>query len=212
MKPKYKKPLSPALITALCLSLFTFIGLSESLQAQEAPKDRQAGKDASDGLRVAKRVTGKVVGIMDGDTIAMLTSSNTTIKIRLAEIDAPEKNQAYGNKSKQALSDKLFGKEVTAMIIDTDRYGRSVAQIYLGGAGVKLERWINKEMVAEGWAWQYLKYSRSETLRAAEEKARERKSGLWADKNPVTPWDYRKPTQMKPDDEEKIQPLLKVGW
>jgi endonuclease YncB( thermonuclease family) len=205
LKPT-KSP-SPALIIALCFILFTsIVGLSEPLQTNQT---LQTGKEGSSGLRFAQSVTGKVVGITDGDTITLLVPTNTQIMVRLAEIDAPEKHQAYGNKAKQALSDKIFGKEVTAIIIDVDRYGRSVAQIYFG---VKLERWINKEMVAEGWAWQYPQYSKSKTLYEAEQKAREQKLGLWADKNPIPPWEYRKPTQVKPDDEEKIQPLIKVKW
>jgi len=209
------KPLFLALIISLCLFAFTSIfGQSDSLQALKTP---QTSKEGSNGLRYAQRVTGKVVGITDGDTITLLVSTNITnkenreIKVRLAEIDAPEKHQAYGNKAKQALSDKIFGKEVTAIIFDVDRYGRSVAEIYLG---VKLERWINLEMVAEGWAWQYTQYSHFKEIAQAEQKAREQKVGLWADKNPIPPWEYRKPTQVKPDDgnEEKIQPLFKVDW
>ncbi len=149
---------------------------------------------------------GKVVGITDGDTIRILVPTNQEVIIRLAEIDAPEKHQAYGSKSKQVLSDKIFGKEVTVKIVSIDRYKRTVAQVFIG------DRWINKEMVAEGWAWQYLQYSDSKDLIQAELVAREKNLGLWADKNPIPPWEWRKPTQVKPDDETQLQPLFKVGW
>jgi len=189
----------PALIITLCLVAFTTTAIDGRCESLK-------NKESSSKCVYAKTVTGKVVGITDGDTIKVLTSSNTTIKIRLAEIDAPEKHQAYGNKAKQALSDKIFGKEVTVKVASIDRYQRTVAQIYLE------ERWINLEMVAEGWAWQYLQHSRSETIHKAEVQARGKKLGLWADKDPIPPWEYRKPTQVKPDDEEKIQPMFKVGW
>ena len=154
-------------------------------------------------------VTGKVVGVKDGDTIQILSKTNNEPKvydIRLAEIDAPEKHQAYGNKSKQALSDKIFGKEVSITVISTDRYGRIVAQVHIG------DRWINREMAVEGWAWQYIQYSKSKELAQAEQQARNKKLGLWADKDPIPPWEWRKPTQVKPEAENQIQPLFKVEW
>jgi micrococcal nuclease len=69
---------------------------------------------------------GRVVAIADGDTFTLLTSDKQQIKIRLAEIDAPESGQPYGNKSKQALSGLIFGKDVRVAVQTTDRYGRTV--------------------------------------------------------------------------------------
>lgn len=146
---------------------------------------------------------------LTGLTIQILSKTNNESKvydIRLAEIDAPEKHQAYGNKSKQALSDKIFSKEVSITVVSTDRYGRTVAQVHV------TDRWVNREIVAQGWAWQYVQYSKSKDLYEAEQQARNQKLGLWADKNPVPPWEYSKPTQVKTDDEPQIQPLFKVGW
>jgi len=129
--------------------------------------------------------SGKVIGISDGDTCTVLTAENQQVKIRLAGIDTPESSQAFGTKAKQALSEKVFGRTVEVKEQSKDRYGRTVADIYLGA------RWVNLEMVAEGWAWHYKEYSKDPKLASAERAARLAKSGLWADKEPVPPWDFR---------------------
>ena len=131
-------------------------------------------------------IHGKVVGITDGDTITVLDTYQTQYKIRLAEIDTPEKKQAFGSKCKQILSDKIFGKQVEVGWNTEDRYKRIIGFVSLG------DRNINREMVAEGYAWHYKQYSKSKELDAVEEEARRNKLGLWADKNPIAPWEYRK--------------------
>ncbi len=153
-------------------------------------------------------ITGKVVGVHDGDSITVLTATNQQIKVRLSGIDAPELSQAFGKRAKQALSGKVFGQIVTLEVKNTDRYGRTVADVWLG------ERWINLEMVAEGWAWHYRQYSKSKELEAAERGAREKRLGLWADKDPVPPWEYRRPSQVRQDEPgmDHPQPLFKVEW
>ena len=157
---------------------------------------------------VSQTVTGRVVGVHDGDTITVLTISNQQSRVRLSGIDAPELHQAYGNRSKQALSAKVFGKTVVLSVTGKDRYGRTVAEVWLD------QQWINLEMVREGWAWMYRRYSASRELEAAEQQARERKLGLWADGNPVPPWEYRRPSQVKPEEPgmNSPQPLFKVEW
>jgi micrococcal nuclease len=132
-------------------------------------------------------ITGKVVGVADGDTLTILTADKEQIKIRLEGIDAPEGGQDFGTKAKQALSDKVFGKQVTCNKTGEDRYGRTLANVYVG------ERWINQELVADGAAWHFTKYSADKQLAAAEKQAREAKRGLWALPKQVAPWDYRKP-------------------
>jgi endonuclease YncB( thermonuclease family) len=127
----------------------------------------------------------KVVAIADGDTCTVLTSENTQIKIRLAGIDTPEKSQAFGTRAKQALSDKIFGQMVEVKEQNKDRYGRTVADLYLNA------RWINLELVAEGWAWHYKAYSKDQRLADVERAARLAKLGLWTDTAPVPPWDFR---------------------
>lgn len=127
-----------------------------------------------------------VVGISDGDTITILTADLEQMKVRLAEIDCPEKKQPFGTKAKEALSEKIFGKHVDVEWTKKDRYGRVIGKVYLDG------RYINKEMIEEGWAWHYTEYSHSPEMAEAQVYAKSHKLGLWADKHPVPPWEFRK--------------------
>ena len=131
--------------------------------------------------------TGKVISIADGDTLRILYRDGQ-LKIRLAEIDTPERKQPWGTRAKQALSDKLFGQVVNVVEIDRDRYGRIVGRIYLGG------RDINRELVAEGHAWVYRKYMRDGTLLVDEVAARDAGLGLWSlpEAQRVPPWEWRR--------------------
>jgi endonuclease YncB( thermonuclease family) len=133
----------------------------------------------------AEEFTGKVVGITDGDTIKVLRKGEE-VKIRLEGIDCPESHQAFGNKAKQATSDLAFGKTVTVQAKGKDRYQRTLADIILPDG-----KNLNRELVRTGFAWWYRKYSKDESLGKLEAEAREAKRGLWADKNPVPPWDWR---------------------
>lgn len=132
-----------------------------------------------------RQLTGKIVGITDGDTVTIHTDDNRQIKIRLAGIDAPERSQAFGTRAREALAKKIIEKQVRIDWQGLDKYGRTIGDIYLD------DRWINKEMVEEGWAWHYLKYSDSPDLAVAEQEARSSKAGLWRDSDPVPPWDFR---------------------
>ena len=129
-------------------------------------------------------ITGKVIGVLDGDTIKLLVSRQEE-KIRFSGIDAPEKDQDFGQKAKQALSHKIFGKTIEVHYKEHDRYGRIVGDVYLG------DRWINLEMIREGFAWHYKQYSNDPELAKAEETAREGRFGLWSDENPMPPWEFR---------------------
>jgi len=106
----------------------------------------------------AEPFVGKVVGIADGDTLTVLTASKQQHKIRLAEIDAPEKNQPFGSKSKQSLSDLWFGKEAEAIPRAVDRYKRTVARVRCAGVDANLEQ------VNCGMAWVYRKYAKDDDL------------------------------------------------
>jgi micrococcal nuclease len=131
-------------------------------------------------------IYGKVIGIKDGDTIEVLTSEKRPLIIRLNGIDAPEKKQAYGQKSKENLSNLIFGKRVKVLSVGHDRYGRLLADIFLDGKNV------NYLQVSEGFAWHYKKYSKDKNLKRLENKARNDNLGLWKDQNPIPPWDFRK--------------------
>jgi micrococcal nuclease len=132
----------------------------------------------------AAEFTGKVVSVTDGDTITVL-EGKAQRKIRLLGIDAPEKAQAFGSRAKQALSDLVFGKTVRVVWKAHDRYERILGDVYAGDA------WANRVMVERGMAWAY-KPSTTRELKAVEAEARKAKRGLWRDKNPVPPWDWRK--------------------
>lgn len=134
----------------------------------------------------ADTLPGRVVGIADGDTLTVLVERQQ-IKVRLAEIDAPEKAQAFGNRSKQSLSDLCFNK--TARLDDKgkDRYGRTVARVYCDGADA------NTEQVRRGMAWVYERYApKNSPLYGAQAEARAARRGLWADNEPVPPWEWRR--------------------
>lgn len=135
----------------------------------------------------SETINGRVIAVADGDTLTILDVGNTQIKIRLAAIDAPEKNQAFGNRAKQELSDLCFGKNASLKVVSVDRYGRTVGDIDCVGTNA------NKAMVKSGFAWVYRKYDKGfEHFYAAEEEARSAGLGLWADSNPLAPWDWRK--------------------
>ncbi len=132
------------------------------------------------------QLLGRVVAIADGDTLTVLDGSNAQHKIRLAGNDAPEKGQPFGTKAREALADKVFKQTVRVEVIDSDRYGREVGRIYVG------ERFINSEMVRDGFAWRYVTYDKLGEFTAAEADAREHSRGLWADRDRVPPWEWRR--------------------
>lgn len=134
---------------------------------------------------IAQTVTGKVVGIADGDTLTLLTPERTQLKVRLDGIDAPENGQEFSAASKRALSDLTAGKTVTLQVSGTDRYQRTLGTVFADDQNVNLA------MVRAGFAWHYVKYSDDHDLAAAERAARAESRGLWAGFNPIAPWDYR---------------------
>lgn len=143
-------------------------------------------------LSCAVTLTGRVVGVSDGDTLTLLDSQNQQHKIRLSGIDAPESGQAFGANSKKALSDCAFGKEVVVETDKQDRYSRSIGRVVSGGVDCNLRQ------VSLGFAWHYVKYAKerpfeeSAAYSKADAEARVSKRGLWVDPNAVAPWDYRK--------------------
>lgn len=140
----------------------------------------------------AETITGRVINIADGDTLTILDESRTTIKVRLAAIDAPEKAQAYGQRGKQGLWDLCFGKPVIVKVMDTDRYGRTVGEVACAGTNA------NEAMIERGMAWVYRKYAKGHGhLFPIEDEARQAKRGLWVDPDPVPPWEWRKAMRAK---------------
>ncbi len=136
---------------------------------------------------LGETLEGRVVGVTDGDTLTLLVGSETR-KIRLAQIDAPERAQPFGSRSKQALSDLAYGRTVTVRVIDSDDYGRSVGEVYADGVHV------NSEMVRQGYAWAYTRYARSTDIIDLEEEARANRAGLWSlpEEQRDAPWVWRR--------------------
>ena len=129
------------------------------------------------GPLLAAEYTGRVVAISDGDTLTLLVPDGASfkqVKVRLGEIDTPESRQPYGNRARQALSDLAFNQQARVVVQDTDRYGRTVGRVYVGGVDV------NAEMIRQGAAWAYRQYLKDQSLLKLEADAKAAKRGLWA--------------------------------
>jgi len=136
-------------------------------------------------------IYGRVVGLTDGDTLKVLVAGQELLRVRIAFCDAPEKRQAFGTRAKQAMSELAFGKEIELRKHAIDRYGRTVAQVFVDGKDVGLE------MLRQGFAWVYDRYITEastevqETYRKAQEEAKAEQRGLWSDPNSIPPWIFR---------------------
>ena len=177
---------------------------------------------AGQALVAQTAVTGKVIQVASGDTFTLLDVSQRPYTekdvvdpwefgaeldlnpppdeiptiIHLAEIDAPEKNQPYGNTSRKKLADKLQGRVVQVTYFEKDRFNHIAGTVNLD------DRWINQEVLAEGCAWHDKRYSDDDMLDTAEQQARARHLGLWAEPNPMPPWEWRQ-THQTPTPEYK---------
>tara|TARA_R110002033_G_scaffold167528_1_gene206732 strand:- start:11180 stop:11677 length:498 start_codon:yes stop_codon:yes gene_type:complete len=143
---------------------------------------------ASANYKSTKKETiiGKVVAITDGDTFKLLTKDSTLIKIRLANIDCPERKQPFSAKAKQFVSDAIFNKTVSVHVLKKDRYRRSISNVIYDDS---LN--LSYELVKHGLAWHYKKYSKDSILQSLEDDARKSKLGLWQDKDAIAPWEWR---------------------
>lgn len=136
--------------------------------------------------------SGRVVGVLDGDTVTVLESGHEQRRIRVAGIDAPEKKQPFGQKSKAKMAELVFGKDVAVEWSKKDRYGRTIGVVLVNGQDAGLE------LLRAGLAWHYKQYQRDQTQdqRAdygkAEEAARAERIGLWSDGEAVPPWEWRR--------------------
>jgi endonuclease YncB( thermonuclease family) len=130
-------------------------------------------------------ITGRAIRILDGDTFEILVNDKATYKIRLTDIDAPEKKQDFGTASKQQLATYIFGREVKVVYDKLDRNQRILGHVYCQN------EYINLKMVTTGMAWHFKKYSTDATFALAQQQARKAKKGLWIQPNPIAPWDFR---------------------
>lgn len=134
------------------------------------------------------RISGYVIAISDGDTLTLLTAEKERVKVRLAEIDTPEKKQPYGQRAKQELADLAFNRDAVITVLDIDRYGRVVGRVAVDSLDV------NAELIRRGAAWVYRDYLKRPELIPMEAEARRQRKGLWAlpaaDRMP--PWAWRR--------------------
>lgn len=136
-------------------------------------------------ISYGNEISGLVIKIIDGDTLTILTNNNDQIKIRLTEIDAPEKKQAFGNKSKISLSKICFNKVATVNSIKIDKYGRTLGRVTCNYIDA------NSKQIEQGMAWVYDKYVTDLNLYTLQENAKIKKLGLWSDPYPIQPWAFR---------------------
>lgn len=135
---------------------------------------------------------GKMVKVLDGDTFDLLTDPRArqgtaeTVRVRLDGIDCPEKNQPYGKEATQYLTDQISGKSLRVTGTKKDRDGRLIGTVFVA------QKNVNQSLVHNGLAWHFTKYSKDSTLANLERDARRRRVGLWADAQPVAPWEWRK--------------------
>jgi endonuclease YncB( thermonuclease family) len=134
-----------------------------------------------------KYFTGRAVKILDGDTYDLLLEDNTTVRIRMDGIDAPEKGMPFSKSSKKYLGELCQGQTIKVPKSTKDRYGRIVGFSYLEDG-----RELSREMLKAGFAWHYKQYNSDPELAALENEARQARAGLWKDKNPMAPWENRK--------------------
>ena len=127
----------------------------------------------------------KIKRVVDGDTVHVFYQDEV-YKIRLTEIDAPERDQPYGSNSTEYLKGLLKKGRVDVDISGTDRYGRKLGRLYWQGMD------INRELVSAGYAWVYDQYVTDDSFYESQSKARNLKKGLWQDKSPLEPWNWRK--------------------
>ncbi len=137
---------------------------------------------------IPEHFSGKVVSVLDGDTIEVLNQGKAE-RVRLNGIDCPEKSQAFGNPREAIHIGPGIQEDGDGYkTFDKDRYGRTIGDVFLPDG-----KSLNQELIKAGFGWWYRQYApNGKTLQALEEDARAKRGGLWADPNPIPPWDFRK--------------------
>jgi endonuclease YncB( thermonuclease family) len=139
----------------------------------------------------AGEIVGKVVAVQDGDTLTVLIGRKQ-VRVRLVDIDAPERKQPFGNRLRQSLAKLCARKDATVNETEKDRYGRTLGRVYCGGVDA------NAEQVRRGMAWMYIKYAPKDSpLYAVQAEARAARRGPWQDARPVPPWEWRLRTERR---------------
>lgn len=154
----------------------------------------------------SENFSGRVVGVSDGDTITVLTSDKRQVKVRLSQIDAPEKDQPYGQRAKESLSNMVFGAVVDVSTEVQDKYGRTIGRVTIDGLDVNLQ------LVKGGLAWAYRDYLKDQTFIDAEASAKQGKIGLWGlqPDQIVAPWIWRRGVET-PRENPKVKVIPSKG-
>ena len=147
---------------------------------------------------------GRVERVADGDTLTVVRDGRP-VRVRLDGIDAPELKQAYGGTAKLYVEDAVKGRDVLVIERGSDRYGRTVGEIRFAGES------LNRLVLRDGFAWWYRRYSKDASLGALEADARGRRAGLWADDDPVPPWEYRRQNRGLTPDHRALLRLFDPG-
>jgi endonuclease YncB( thermonuclease family) len=158
----------------------------------------------------AEQVTGKVARVFDGDSFILSSVDGATIEVRLAGIDAPEKNQPYADNARAALRGLILDRNLRLEVLDVDRYARKVARAYRESDGMD----INAELIRRGHAWVYRRRAYDLSLYDLERAARERKLGLWAlpesEREPPWRWRSTHPPEHHPTDQNAPSPAASI--
>lgn len=131
-------------------------------------------------------ITARVVSVVDGDSILVLTPGNKQVELKLHGVDSPEEKQPFGEDAKQFTSQHCMGKIVLYRIVGIDIYERTISTVFLEDG-----RELNLELLRAGLAWHYDRYSNRQAYTDAEAQARKDGLGLWAEENPTPPWEWR---------------------
>jgi micrococcal nuclease len=176
LAPLPERPLPPTGATAIARPRPAQPRPPTTADAPAAPQPTTAAQAA---------IRWRVVTVHDGDTVWCLDDDKVRHKVRLFGIDAPEIGQPFGTKSRDRLAELIKGREVEVEGHGHDRYGRPLARLEIDGQDV------DRQMVLDGMAWHFKRYSNDATLAAAEVEARAARRGLWADRQPMPPWEWR---------------------
>lgn len=172
----------------ILLSIFSFLSYHYPINGDFEKTINQVISSNTHSLEDNNQKGYKVIRVKDGDTFVLLIDSVQRV-VRFSNIDCPEKKQPFSNRAKQFVADRCFGKYVT-LINDnkSDNYGRLLAEVILENGEN-----LNKELVRNGLAWHFTRYSSDEEYAQLEIEARNNRIGIWSDPSPTPPWDWRKP-------------------
>ena len=145
----------------------------------------------SSAMALPQEWSAKVVKVIDGNTLEILTADNETYKVLLKEIDCPEIEQSFGEEAKKLTEKILLKKKVTVVVNGKDRWGTRLVSITMGNG-----KDINQELLKKGYAWHNASLSSNNDLKALESNAKENKIGLWENEDPTPPWVFRRQQTM----------------